>query len=296
MTTFGRQTLLLFVFKFNKLEGTLPSGYNDMAVYPLLEEELDGMREEDLEAAPPLTWPAEGGGSTQATKQQLLQSLKAVKYMCSPLKVPLSVERICTAHKLLMWGAVEDDGTLLAAGQLRTTSAHSGTGYVYPPAGSIEEQLQKMVDDFNVAASCAGAVPSHLAAELLYRFLTLHPFQNGNGRMARLLAAYAAHAAVVPFMLLLTNQHRKARQRFQQALLHADKHGRDTSRLQSFVLECMHVQWQNAVAYSGGEGHAGGREKGGGREACPPAAWTQLCCTATAVVACLLRAALTMQG
>lgn len=254
MAMFRKRTLLAFVFMFNKLEGTLPASFNDWATYQRLEAELDSTQDSEPDGAPTVHWPAEGGGSTCATGQQLLQSLKAVKYLCSPLRVPLSVEHICTAHKLMMWGAVEDDGMLLAAGQFRTTPAHSGTGYVYPPADTIPQGLQQIVDDFNAAAGSTDAVPSQLAAELLYRFVTLHPFQNGNGRMCRLLAAYAACAAGVPFILHLHNGHRKARQHYLQVLRHADKHAGDTSRLQSFILECMHFQWQNAVAFAGVRG------------------------------------------
>lgn len=256
MAMFSKRSLLAFVLIFNKLESTLPAKYDERAIYQLLEEELDCTQDSEPEGAPTVRWPAEGGGSNWATRQQMLQSLKAAKYLCSPLSIPLSVERICMAHKLMMWGAIEDDGTLLAAGQLRTTPAYSGTGYVYLEADTIPKRLQQIVDNFNAVESSTDAVPSHLAAELLYRFVTLHPFKNGNGRMGRLLAAYAARAAGVPFMLHLSNGHSKAPQHYQQVLRHADNHARDTSSLQSFILECMHLQWQNAVTYAGEGGHA----------------------------------------
>jgi fido (protein-threonine AMPylation protein) len=257
MAMFGRRSLLAFVLVSNRLEGTLPARYVDKAIYQLLEDELDSTQDSEPEEEPKAHWPADGGGSSPETRRQLLQSLKAAKYLCgSPPSKLLSVERICTAHKLLMMGAVEEDGTLLAAGQLRTEPSHSGTGYVYPDAATIPEGLQQIVDEFNAAASAPNAVPTHLAAELLYRFVTLHPFQNGNGRMCRLLAAYAARAAGVPFMLHLSNGRSKASQHYQQVLRHADNHWRDTSRLQSFILECLHFQWQNAVAYAGEGPHA----------------------------------------
>lgn len=255
MPLFGRQTVLAGVVMLNKLEGTLPAGFDELAAYQLLLEQADLLEatadsEPDGEPDAAAHWPAEGG--TWGTQQQLLQSLKAVKYLCWPLRAPLSVHSICTAHKILMWGAKEEDGTLLPAGQLRTAAAHSGTGYVYPQAAEIPAKLQQIVDDFNAAVSSGNADPVGLAADLLYRFVTLHPFTNGNGRMCRLLAAYAARSAGVPFMLHLDSARSKVRQHYLQVLCHADRHQRDTARLRSFILECLNKQWQDALAYAGG--------------------------------------------
>lgn len=150
----------------------------------------------------------------------------------------------------MMWGAMEN-GHLLAAGEFRTTAAHSGTGYIYPEASIIPQRLEEIVSNFNTALSSKQTPSFSLAADLLYQFVTLHPFSNGNGRMCRLLAAYAVLAAGEPFLVNLSNGHKKTRQQYQQVLRHADKHFGDTTRLRSYILDCIHMQWQNAIAYAG---------------------------------------------
>lgn len=136
LSSYQKSSLLAFVFLTNKLESTLPRGYRDSETYKLLEEAI--MTEQPLslefEYGPQLqNWPAEGGGTPEQVRQQLLQFGLATKYLYKPLKEPLTVEAVQTAHKIMMWGAVQD-GHPLDAGRFRVTAAQSGTGYVYPPA------------------------------------------------------------------------------------------------------------------------------------------------------------------
>jgi Fic family protein len=251
MPQFIKRTMLGFVFIANKLERTLPAGYEDFQTYKLLEELISDEPGDPQFPEGPVqhTWPAEGGGSKEQARQQLLQFGRAVQYLCYPLKSPLTVADICMAHKIMMWGAMED-GHLLAAGEFRLKPSHSGTGYVYPEPEVIPGRLQHIISSYNAKLS-SGQVPSYiLAADLLYEFVTLHPFQNGNGRMCRLLAAYAAKAAGEPFLLHLSNGHGKTRSHYEQVLRHADKHQGNTARLRSYILDCLHLQWQNAVQYA----------------------------------------------
>lgn len=254
MQMFSKRSLLAFVFMANKLERTLPGGYEDFQTYKMLEEQLLASNEqyEFVSGPEQQTWPAEGGGNTAETRQQLLQFGKATQYLCWPPKRPLTVDSICVAHKLMMWGAVEN-GHLLDAGKFRTSAAHSGTGYVYPEAFVIPDRLQEIVSTFNSMLSNENQPSYSLAADLLYQFVTLHPFSNGNGRMCRLLAAYAALSAGEPFIMHLSNAHNKTRQHYQQVLRHADKQRGNPARLRSYILDCLHLQWQNALAYTGAQ-------------------------------------------
>lgn len=255
--SFRMRSLLVFVHMANKLEGTLPKGYNDLDTYNQLEQQLTGggIRDWDHEDACTTlkTWPAEGCGSEEETRQQLLQFGLAAQYLCWPLRKPLTVGDIKTAHRIMMRGATED-GRLMAAGEFRTEAAHSGTGLAYPAASTIPSRLEHIVNDFNASLGSEQAPSFTLAADLLYQFVTLHPFSNGNGRMCRLLAAYAMLAAGEPFLINMHNRNSKAAQHYQQVLRHADKHGEDTGRLGSYLLQCLHLQWMNALAYCGGWG------------------------------------------
>ncbi|KAG2482740.1 hypothetical protein HYH03_018335 [Edaphochlamys debaryana] len=61
------------------------------------------------------------------------------------------------------------------------------------------------------------------AATLFYDMITLHPFENGNGRLCWLLVAFALQAVGEPFALGMTNGHSKSRQQYLKAEL-ADRY------------------------------------------------------------------------
>ncbi|MFO0963061.1 MAG: mobile mystery protein B [Phycisphaerales bacterium] len=68
------------------------------------------------------------------------------------------------------------------AGQIRRRELNIGS-----PPGSIEVDLNALAEDLQ--AWRAGAMPlEEQAARLHHRAVQIHPFQNGNGRWARLLA------------------------------------------------------------------------------------------------------------
>ncbi len=94
-----------------------------------------------------------------------------------------------------------------------------------------------------------------------YRLL----IENGNGRLVRLLAAYAGMANGVPFPMHLSNGHSKVRQHYQQVLRYADRRGGTTARVEAFVLECLDVQWQNAIAFTKRQTSSVKTGQGGGR-------------------------------
>jgi Fic family protein len=235
MPAYTQQRFLTGVLISNKLEQTLPAGVDDLATYKLMEEQYSTpLRLESEFSFPPATWPAEGGDNQLQTRQQLIQSAKAAQFLFGKLPGSLTIDTICTTHKLLMWGAVEEDGSLVQAGEYRTRMAHSGTGYIYPPPEEVPTRLQQVVNAYNKSHT-QRADSCQLAAQLLYQTIIVHPFTNGNGRLCRLLAAYAAMAAGEPFMVTLNNGHTRARKHYQDVLRHCDRCG-DLTHLENFVL------------------------------------------------------------
>lgn len=256
---YAKRSLTGYSIMANKLEGTFPAGLTDEIAYQLMDAVCSQPLSLDTACPEPVvTWPAEGASQQQppstaeSSKQQLIQFAKASEYLMhqQSLDLPLTTGIICTAHEILMCGAVDEDGSVIASGKYRSCPSHSGTGYTYPDPAAIPELLQSVVNRYNTKFQ-AGEDMYSLAAYLLYHTVIVHPFENGNGRLCRLLAAYAASAAGHPFVLDLNNGRKKCRQHYQQVLRHADMHCQDLSRLECFMLECSHRQWKDALAYAG---------------------------------------------
>jgi Fic-DOC domain mobile mystery protein B len=69
------------------------------------------------------------------------------------------------------------------AGQFRRTGKNIGV-----PASEIPEQLANLLEDAKYWADHATYSPEEIATRLHHRLAWIHPFANGNGRHARLMA------------------------------------------------------------------------------------------------------------
>ena len=96
-------------------------------------------------------------------------------------QVPLSEEIICHLHQLF-YQQIEP----LKAGKYRQVPVFiSGSQYAVAPVAEIGKRVAQLLQWYN---NNEGRLhPVVLAAELHKRFVFIHPFVDGNGRMARLL-------------------------------------------------------------------------------------------------------------
>ncbi len=80
---------------------------------------------------------------------------------------------------------------LIKVGEYKTEPNHveTQTGEIFYFAEPIETpaKMQELVDWFRVKTTSSETNPILLAAEFHYRFVLIHPFDDGNGRLARLL-------------------------------------------------------------------------------------------------------------
>ena len=110
----------------------------------------------------------------------------------------ISVDEICVIHRKLMRGLRAD------CGNFRKTEAYAVTPrddekYYYTNHSEIEKKLFTVIDHHNTHMEQLDSSLSmydklvtlvKCAAWLLFNFVDIHPFGDGNGRMCRLLAAY----------------------------------------------------------------------------------------------------------
>ena len=113
----------------------------------------------------------------------------------------LTPESICQVHRVLMHDLVFN------AGEYWNGEAYGGFAegiFFCQPAQLIPSLLLTVCDLYNQSlhdiADSANQVPAlyHLAAVLFVQFVTVHPFSDGNGRLARLLASHVLRS-VTPF-------------------------------------------------------------------------------------------------
>ncbi|MDR0305945.1 MAG: Fic family protein [Chitinispirillales bacterium] len=107
---------------------------------------------------------------------------KAYDYIFSIFKNALiTAENIKTIHKLF-YQAIDEKNAGVWRGE---NIIVSGTNYVFPPPKQLDNLIHELI--LWIDSSRAELHPVRFAALLHLKFVTIHPFIDGNGRVARLL-------------------------------------------------------------------------------------------------------------
>lgn len=141
-------------------------------------------------------------------------------------KYLLSVDFVCRLHKRMF-------GTVWKwAGEFRRSGKNIGVEY-----WSIGPSLQNLLDDVKTWIERKGYPPDEIAARFHHRLVSIHPFANGNGRHARLMAdLLLVHLLDRPRFTWGREslaQAGECRQRYIAALQAADRH--DYAPLLAFI-------------------------------------------------------------
>ena len=185
-------------------------------------------------------WDAEGEDATvDSARKQVSQSMLALKYLWDlPFDHTLTVENIKVAHGVLMTNSISE-GEPMNAGNYRTKPCHA-TGNIGGKDFLPPEEIASSMEVF--VASVAKSTPSATtAAKFCYKFLVIHPFSNGNGRLARFLVAWMMRAAGMPFPISV-GQGKNARKHWLKAVLRNDS-TRGLDWLETLILESCLNRW-----------------------------------------------------
>jgi len=242
---FVKSKAIAAVFTSNKLEGTIPSNFTEAETCKILEQLY--------ESSDPIedggTWPAEGNKNSLTSRRQLGQHIKAMKLLEDHSKSgrPLTSDILCQAHEKLMHGAVGEDGKPISAGVYRKHAAYSaGTSNTFSKWEQIPHLVDSCLQKFNdyEKSNLGEWQVCEIVSQLLFCILDTHPFENGNGRLARLLVSYAFMAFGCPFAIPLVNGHSKNKKHFLQCLTRPSLSTRN-DYLTAYVVECYAFAWAN---------------------------------------------------
>ncbi len=107
-------------------------------------------------------------------------------------KAPLTKQRLC-AWQAAFFPSGYSEGSEIEVGRYRTNEEHIVSGmfgrerihYIAPSPDRVEAEMAKFIDWFNADLSISSVVSSAIAH---LWFVSIHPFEDGNGRMARILS------------------------------------------------------------------------------------------------------------
>ena len=106
--------------------------------------------------------------------------------------VPLSKKKLC-AWQAAFFPAGYSEGSQIEVGQYRTNEEHIVSGmfgrekihYIAPSPERVEDEMQKFLSWFDTDEPVSSIIRSAVAH---FWFVSIHPFEDGNGRLARIIS------------------------------------------------------------------------------------------------------------
>ncbi|KAM0345558.1 hypothetical protein ACHAPU_006488 [Fusarium lateritium] len=122
--------------------------------------------------------------------REIVQHALAAKYMFDKVgeNEPLSEEIIKEAHYILTYKIDINDNTPWTqySGRYRDWNVQCGS-HVFMDMGRVPSATNSMIESLNRDIDTLAINPVTLASKYCHRFVNIHPFADGNGRMCRLI-------------------------------------------------------------------------------------------------------------
>jgi len=137
--------------------------------------------------------------SSYATTPQTDGLAEITVDVISHWEMPLTLERILTWHRLLfpegytLFNPIQggvlrgEEAMQVVSGRIDRPKVH----FEAPPRSTLEQELSQFIDWFNTSQSNSSLDPVIRAAITHLWFVTIHPLDDGNGRITRLLTDLA---------------------------------------------------------------------------------------------------------
>ena len=141
------------------------------------------------------------GGQTVASVDDILETanhFKLVDYMLDVADEPLTEEMIKTFHKILKEGTMDSRKKWFNVGEYKKLANQTGTMQTSTPKQTPKD-MQKLMEWYNSLKE----VTIKEIIEFHARFEKIHPFQDGNGRVGRMIAfKECLKNNIIPFIIL----------------------------------------------------------------------------------------------
>ena len=168
--------------------------------------------------------------------RQMINCMKAWNYLENRSGLPLNTEIIKQAHGLMM----EDEKDVLV-GEYRKSPVFADY-HIFASAGHIERYMEDAIFRFHEAKKDD---PIMAATNLFGNIINIHPFEDGNGRIYRLILAHVLmQMKCCLFPVILSSFYRRGRKRYLRAVKMFDR--KPSSLYTTSLIHCWKNSEQNA--------------------------------------------------
>ncbi len=204
----------VYSYALKKIHKLVSESSNDVPK-KLIEAVTHGFKlvDEEMRSQKPIPFPTT---ETIITEGDYLQELLKEEY--SKIEHPMDISYINFLHKIVLTGLCPAK----QRGKLRTVPVHIGIDSVqFPPPSLVKGMLDEFCRKFPTLEADPKYDPILKSADVSYRFASIHPYVDGNGRISRLLMNLVLWAYSYPPVYLKADK--KGRHKYSQALKRANR-------------------------------------------------------------------------
>jgi Fic family protein len=176
-------------------------------------------------------------------KRVVLQHYLALNMICKH-EGDLTETLIREVHSVLMRNIKDDDGLDIKEGHYRTEPV-AAKHHLFMDPRFVPESMTELVKEFNESLNDYYIDTCLFSGWLMMRFLAIHPFNDGNGRMSRLLFQFALRKRGLPLIVPLVT--RDDVHLFKQAIKHYQQHPENEKKfgtLWAYSAGCVAKTWR----------------------------------------------------
>jgi len=196
----AREKRKLFIFASNKFEG---SSWDKGNTFKLIEQFESKDNEAILSELSTDATPSQR--EIPPSRREVLQHYVACRLLCDSAP-QLTESLIQMVHATLSKGLLDEDNRPIPGGQYRTDT-RLARHHVFIPPEFVPPSMTRLVADYNQYEPNKSIDTCLLAAWLMCEFVSIHPFNDCNGRMCRLLFNYVLHRRGWKFYVPLADKH-----------------------------------------------------------------------------------------
>ncbi len=205
MATWKKNKAIHLVSASDNFHKSPPDNLSTCDTYSLLSAPYDELMCKDhkliLDVEPPTDSDAddlqEDSDANRRSDRQLKQHLNAYFILMKSMHSGLSEDLIKQVHLTLMKN-LSREGKNIHAGQYRRCAVYAGD-HDFINYERIPSCMSKLIGKYDVKFKSENHHPFELAGWLLMEMLQIHPFEDGNGRLSRLLWCYSLQKDGLPF-------------------------------------------------------------------------------------------------
>jgi Fic family protein len=166
---------------------------------------------------------------------------------------PLKIEHLHLFHRLVLMGLYPSD----RCGKFRIKSVNVGNPNLdLPPPTAIPGLMEEFCRSYEIGKIITAGDdfrmdkgdPIFRAAQVSYKFVRIHPYRDGNGRISRLLMNLVPHSG---FTSVYLKADKKGRHRYIQSLRRADRTG-DVTALAALIAMSLDEIYERLLKAVGG--------------------------------------------